>query len=409
MSGRHDDGSTTELGARRPIKELNMKTCLARVPVQYGILVGTAALAILAGCAGAGSGPAGSNVPQGASRDGSMAQSVTHQSPIVDIRSVLPPGMQKAHLPPGIAPPVSGLSHQRACPDKPLAFISDGALNVVYEADNVSTCGPALQGFNEPQGLAVDQNKNLWVANTAASNVLEYAPPYNGAPVAILNDPGEYPVDVCVDPNNNVAVTNVLTVAGGPGNIVLYAAGAVNATGMASNANFPSPRFCAFASNGNLAFDDLNANGATNLGLVLKGNIGKMNAAIKTLTFTNQIAFPGGVQVPTHGGLAVLDQTGLVIDRYKNPKDLNLGAPISVTHLAGAGDPVQFQFWPFSRVALAADAANDQTEAYRFPAGGSPFYVYPFNNGGQPIGVGHQPSEQFSRPRSQSVDASALP
>jgi hypothetical protein len=387
-----------------------MKQSLSRVPNQLRVLSGTAALAILAGCSGGGTGTAGSNLPQTASRNGSTTQSVARR--MASLASVLPPGMQQRLLPPRIASPVAGFGQANpACPKANLAFISDAGTNQVFLANHVGECGNPLNGFNEPQGLAVDRLGNLWVANTGANNILKYAPPYNGAPVATLNDPGGYPADVCVDLNGNVAVTNIIDINGGPGNIVFYAAGAVNPTGAASGATFTSPRFCAYASNGNLAFDDADIfnTGVVNLGLVLKGNSNNMNAVINTLTITNGIGFPGGVQVPTHGGLAVLDQTGLVIDNYKNPKDFNLGAPISVTPLGGAGDPVQFQLYPGSKDALAADATNDQTEAYTYPAGGNPIFVYKFVGGVEPIGVGHFGTEQFTRKRSQTPDAGTLP
>jgi hypothetical protein len=381
-----------------------MTNHLVSIPTPLRVFTGAAALATFAACAGAGTGTAVSNLPLAASRSGATAQSIGRQTALR--YSVLPPAVQSQLLlrsidsrPAKIRPAV--------CPKTPLAFISDFTNNVVYEADNIGQCAGPLQGFNEPQGMTVDKQGNLWVANTGASNVLEFKHnQYNQPPALTLNDPGYLPADVCVDRQGNVAVTNIET-DNGVGAIVFYAPGAVNPTGMASNANFPSPRFCAFASNGNLAFDDLDANGGTNLGLVYAGNVNNMNAPINTLTITNQIGFPGGVQVPTWGGLAVLDQTGLVIDNYKNPKDLNLGAPISVTTLGGAGDPVQFQLYPKSVGLLAADALLDQTEAYNYPAGGNPVNVYGFNNGGLPIGVGHYPTEQFSS--SPAVNIGKLP
>jgi hypothetical protein len=373
------------------------------IPSHFRILAGTAALAAFAGCAGAGT---VSNLP-GTSPSGSSLQSARHQTTLPLSYSVLPPDVQRQVAARGISAPQRSVLPARDCNVNHLGFVSDYANNVVYYIDNIGVCGQAIGGFTNPQGIAVDRQGNLWVANTLASNVLEFAPPYNAGPKATLNDPGEWPVDVCVDLQGNVAVTNIYDVNGGPGNVVLYAAGNVNPTGQASNANYPSPRFCAYASNGNLAFDDWNPNnGTTNLGLVLRGNSNNMNAVVNNLTITNQIGFPGGVQVPDHGGLAVLDQNGLVIDSYKNPKDFNLGAPIAVSALAGAGDPVQFQFYRGSRGLLAVDAALVQTEAYHYPAGGNPFYVAPLP-AGLPIGAGVVATQQFGPAR--RPEASSLP
>jgi hypothetical protein len=385
---------------------LQMEKHVVSIPAQFRVFAGTAALAVFAGCAGAGTGSAVSNLPPAASRNGGTDQSARQMA---ILHSVLPPGVASRLFARAARSAPTRFARPQQCPKQPLAFISDFSLNVVYEADKVAECTTPLGGFQNPQGIAVDRQRNLWVANSGADNILEFAPPYNGAPIKTLSDPYGEPADVCVDLKGNVAVTNLVGDEY-DGNIVLYAPGAVSPTGMATEPEYTYPYFCAFASNGNLAFDALNYNSnTTNLGLIYAGNSNNMNAVINTLTFTNEIAFPGGVQVPDRGGLAVLDQEGQVIDSYKNPKDLNLGAPISVTSLGQAGDPVQFAFWPKSKVALAADAYYDQTEAYYYPAGGNPFNTYGFNNGGVPIGIGHVDTEQFIPKGRQSANAGLLP
>ncbi|MFY9663932.1 MAG: hypothetical protein WAK19_05715, partial [Candidatus Cybelea sp.] len=50
-----------------------------------------------------------------------------------------------------------------------------------------------LTGFSGPEGECVDKKGHVFIANFAASNVLEYA--HGGtSPVATLSDPGYYPV-----------------------------------------------------------------------------------------------------------------------------------------------------------------------------------------------------------------------
>jgi hypothetical protein len=58
-----------------------------------------------------------------------------------------------------------------------------------------------LTGFDRPQGECVDAAGDVFVANTNASNIVEYA---HGAttPVATLNDSGQFPVACAINPRN---------------------------------------------------------------------------------------------------------------------------------------------------------------------------------------------------------------
>ena len=284
------------------------------------------------------------------------------------------------------------------CPPKgPFGFISDFSNNVVYELrmTPLAICA-ILTGppFSNPQGIATDHHGNLYVANTGGNNVLRYAMPYTGAPF-VMQDPGEYPVDVAVDPKGNVAVTNLESTSGGPGNIALYAVGSSVATGSASSPTFTSPRFAAFNSVGELFLDDVDLfnTGVVNVGAFYPNYVSFANG-IATLTTANSIGFPGGVQINTAHKVAIDDQSGGFIYSYNSPSGLNLGSPATTT-LATSSDPVGFAFNAGGNHTLSANAVSQAALYNKYPTGVLVSSLI-FGGNSLPIGAGTVPTEQYS-------------
>jgi streptogramin lyase len=85
-------------------------------------------------------------------------------------------------------------------------------------------------GLNYPQGLYVDKQGVLYVANRGASNVLEFK---RGRmkPFATLSDGNEQPMDVTLCPDGTVYVANILNASGGSGDIAVYSGGSSSPTG----------------------------------------------------------------------------------------------------------------------------------------------------------------------------------
>jgi hypothetical protein len=265
---------------------------------------------------------------------------------------------------------------------KNLVFVSDAANNVVNLYNLAGKQLAQLTGFSEPQGLTVDADGNLYVANTGDSNILIYAPPYSGTPTT-LDDSGQFPVDVAVINNGEfVAVTNIISTSDGPGSVTLYKNGKQGAT--ISNSDWARIYFEGFDASGNLYFDGEGTSGA-----VLVGEIAKLTSGgstITTLTTNNSIEFPGGVQVTNGGKIAIDDQEGFAVYTYDAPKSGSLGSPIKTTDLTGSGDPVSFAFNGDNRVLWTADASDEAANEFRYPAGGDTKKVISVS-GGEPIGV----------------------
>jgi hypothetical protein len=82
------------------------------------------------------------------------------------------------------------------------------------------------EGFGDPQRMCSDDKGNVYVTNTGELTIDVYA--HDGTYIRTLSDHGVYPVDCAFDRSTgNLAVSSLLNVSDGPGNIAVYA----NATG----------------------------------------------------------------------------------------------------------------------------------------------------------------------------------
>ncbi len=139
-----------------------------------------------------------------------------------------------------------------------LMFISDFTENEVYIYSAGKMCG-SITGLSNPQGLTVDAKGDLYVANTGASNVLEYAPPYTGSPIKTIADPNFYPTDVALC-KGYIAVTNIESTSGGAGNVAIVRNGKVSHL---KDSSALEEYFDGCDPSGNLFTDGRNSSGAT--------------------------------------------------------------------------------------------------------------------------------------------------
>lgn len=137
-------------------------------------------LVMLTGCGGSqGQGAGASGMPQGAAFAGHAARGKSWMKPST-----------------------SGVD---------LVYISSYTNVVwVYSYPNGALVG-TLTGFNNPSGICSDANGNVWITNSNAGTIIEYA---HGSttPIATLNDSGQTPVDCAVDPTTgNLAAADYVS------------------------------------------------------------------------------------------------------------------------------------------------------------------------------------------------------
>ena len=128
-----------------------------------------------------------------------------------------------------------------AAGSNPLLFGSsyNGGFIQVYsqKGTNQSPIGQLSNGLLSPQGMAVDQNRRLWVANTNAFTVVGFR---HGAtsPFITLKDPNYYPLQVAVDGNGTVYASNAESTTGPPGNVTFWHKGSKKPSGTLTYPDF---------------------------------------------------------------------------------------------------------------------------------------------------------------------------
>jgi hypothetical protein len=319
---------------------------------------------------------AATNPAAAITNDGSAAQNPT---------SVARPGMV-SHGPIAIHPFIDVAAIQTS---KIEIFVSDGENNVVNIYNTAGKLLGQIDDLSEPQGITSDGKANLYVADTGDNAIKIYTPPYKHAP-KVLDDPGEYPVSVSVTYDGEfVAVANLTSTSGGPGNVLIFKKG--EAKYKISSSALARVYFLAFDAKGNLYVDGESASGQVVLGEI--ANATKGGNKLKTLKYTGvTIGFPGGIQVTTHDKIAILDQQAATIYTFNQPVNGSLGSPIATTGLTGASDPVTFAFTASNKDLWSAIAGATGVDEFAYPAGGNP--VKQFMESGEPIGVALVPAEQ---------------
>jgi DNA-binding beta-propeller fold protein YncE len=247
-------------------------------------------------------------------------------------------------------------------------WVSDLGTNSVYKC-TPKRCEVESTGFSEPQGMAAPKKGgNVYVADTANSRVVELDK--NGNQIAVLADPGYYPVGVGVALDGTVGVANICDVKScSQGNIEFYAPGATSPTSTA-NGVFARYYFGGFDAAGNFYNDGTDGSGIAHVGIVAAGSTTDVDTGIAG------IGFPGGVQVAQQKkGLEVLDvddQSCPCIDQYSLPSLTFLG---SIQF--GGVDPVTFALNKSDNDMWVADAGQESLEEFAYPAGGDPIYSLP--------------------------------
>jgi len=244
--------------------------------------------------------------------------------------------------------------------DSQLLYVTDNGSNQVSvvklpQGKLVGT----LTGFNGPYGECTDSDGDVFIADSAAAQIWEYA---HGAesPKDILQDPGYYPIGCSVDPTTgNLAVTNEIGFSGS-GNVAIYA----NATGKPkfySDSGFTQYGFCAYDDLGNLYVGG-GVSGDNNLFAELP----KGQSNFEALSLDARVS---GLSPMRWDGqdLAVLDGVpGSLIYRFKISG--STGTAVGLLRLRGADEIGDFTLEGTTLYAPLYD--KSEVKAYAYPRGG---------------------------------------
>jgi hypothetical protein len=167
--------------------------------------------------------------------------------------ATLPQATGTPPLPPARSPMTA------ASPKQDLLYISDLGTNdvYVYSYPQRSLVG-TLSGFNSPVRVCSDTAGNVFVTNTYAKQILEYA--HGGSqPIATFHDKGFLPVGCSVDPTTGtLAVTNYGPSGSNRGSVTIFDAGKARGK-IYNDPSVLGYLFCAYDDAGNLFVDGLNS------------------------------------------------------------------------------------------------------------------------------------------------------
>jgi hypothetical protein len=250
-----------------------------------------------------------------------------------------------------------------------LLYISDSlAGNVYVYAYPAGKLVGTLTGFQSPEGDCVDKSGDVFVANYAAQNILEYA--HGGtSPIATITDPYYSPEDCSVDSTTgNLAVTNASTISGYPGNVAIYA-DARGTPAQYFDDSIYLYRYCVYDHQGNLWID---GNGFTrHKEYFALAELSSGSDQLSIIKLNQHVTAPGGVQwARTY--LAVGDADKDLI--YQFAIKGRTGTKAGETPLDASG--LTAQFWIQAKTVIVPNLDKDSKDKgrvgfYSYPRGGA--------------------------------------
>jgi hypothetical protein len=221
-----------------------------------------------------------------------------------------------------------------------------------------------LKGFTHELGLCTDKKGNVFVANTNANNVVEYA--HGGKkPIATLNEDGYQPDSCAVDPvSGDLAVTNLAYYKYGSGmaNLVIFR----HATGHPQPYTIPTIYayyMCGYDGRGNLIVDGYGygSHGAPGFAILPHGA-----QHLQKLTLNPEPAAPGGIQ--WDGKYWAIGDAYSTIYRFDVTG--SKGTKVGTTTLAESS--TVFEFFISGDRIVAPEHETGKVQIFPYPGGGAP-------------------------------------
>jgi hypothetical protein len=326
-----------------------------------------AAAGILAGCSGSQSSLSPSGPAIGSDAKGAPSPALLQRLSIAAHPSLEAPrpNRSKSWMSPDVLP-------DRHHHKKKLLYISSFYSDEVdvYDYKSLKLKG-TITGLDNPQGECVDKKGDVFVANTDASDILEYA---RGAtsPTATLEDTGYYPVGCAISPKTgDLAVSNIFSTEDEDGNVVIFP----KATGSGTSYTVPGLEeafFCAYDNDGNLFVDGHPVLFGSGFAFA---ELPSGSSNFEAVTLNQSIEFPGGVGYD--GKYVTVDDQDDDNTVYQFTISGTSGTKEGSSSFSGPSDMLGYSFvvqkynGKQSTTLVGPDGVGEATYIFNYPAGGS--------------------------------------
>jgi len=251
-----------------------------------------------------------------------------------------------------------------------------GVVNIYLQASPHKQIGQ-ITGLSSPQGLAVDVENNLYVANSGGDNngsIRVYARG-STTPFETLID-GNFPNDVAVDSKGTVYVSNQLGTTRGRAGVVVYPKGRTMSKNILTDSSIRQNFHVAVGRNHDIYTSYLGINGFYEVGVFPRASmpLRKLNIA-----FLHSVA---AIRVEADN-VVVVDQAARTLSVYHH----NEHVASSVTPLTAARNPIAFAHVPGKQSVWLIDSVG---AAKRIQTR-SGTLIESINVGGQPVSVAISP------------------
>jgi hypothetical protein len=242
-------------------------------------------------------------------------------------------------------------------------FITDFEANAVQMFDfpsdaYIGQLSPPPEGFSAPAGACSDAKGNVYVTNSLKEAIDEFT--HSGKYVKTLHDKDEEPIDCAVDPaSGKLAVSNITTTSGGPGDIAIYSPVKDDRT-VHADPGIQQMLYIGFRGNTGVLYIDGQVN-----------RLGFYYASLSDGEFTNIKITGGNIGYP--GSVVYSDKTGLMNVGDQSNKVLYHVSPAGhitgATQLLYSGDIIQGTIKGPSFI--GPDVGTYGVETYAYPQGGN--------------------------------------
>lgn len=228
-----------------------------------------------------------------------------------------------------------------------------------------------LTGFSNPQGECVDAKGDVWVANTDASDVEEFA---RGAtsPTKTLQDSGYYPVGCAINPKTgDLAVSNIFSTGDTNGGVVIFSKASGSGTSY-SVSNVAEGFFVGYDNNGDLFVDGHPVLFGSGFAFA---ELPSGSSSFETITLNQSIGFPGGVGFD--GKYVTVDDQDASNTVYQFTISGTSGTVEGHSTFSGPSDMLGYSFLKQkyngtqSTILVGPDGVGEDTYTFHYPAGGS--------------------------------------